>query len=91
MAEKRREIQMLYSHDRLSDEKISQIYRMLVPEKIWRSGVAQGDAHEGSGTLCAGIFGEAKRGTDDREPDGGPQGICTGQRVYGGAGVDIPG
>ena len=34
MAGKRREIQMLYSHDRLSDEKISQIYGMLVPEKI---------------------------------------------------------
>ena len=47
MAEKRREIQMLYSHDRLSDEKISQIYRMLVPEKIWKNGVAQGDTHEG--------------------------------------------
>ena len=33
MAGKRREIQMLYQHDRLGDERISQIYRMLVPEK----------------------------------------------------------
>jgi hypothetical protein len=78
MARKRREIQMLYSHDRLSDEKISQVYRMLVPEKIWRKGVAPGDTHEDSGTLCTGILGEAKRGTDDRESDGGPQGVCTG-------------
>jgi len=61
MAEKRLEIQMLYSHDRLSDEKISQIYRMLVPEKIWKNGVAQGEIHEGSGTVCAGVFGEAKK------------------------------
>ena len=66
MAEKCREIQMFYSHDRLGDEKISQIYRMLVPEKIWKNRVAQGDTHEDSGTLCTGIVGEAKRGTDDR-------------------------
>jgi len=33
MAGKRRELQMLYDYDRLGDEKISQIYRMLVPEK----------------------------------------------------------
>jgi hypothetical protein len=91
MAGKCREIQMLYSHDRLGDEKISQIYRMLVPEKIWKNRVAQGGTHEDSGTLCTGIIGEAKRGTDDREPDGGPQGVCTGQWFHGGAGVDIPG
>ena len=91
MAEKCREIQMLYSHDRLGDEKISQIYRMLVPEKIWKNGVAQGDTHEDSGTLCTGILGEAKRGTDDRELDGSSPGVCTGQRLYGGARVDIPG
>ena len=41
MAKKRLEIQMLYSHDRLGDEKISQIYRMLVPEKIWKNRVIQ--------------------------------------------------
>ncbi len=89
MARKRLEIQMLYSHDRLGNEKISQIYRMLVPEKIWRNGV--GDTHEDSGTLRTGILGEAKGGTDDREPDGGPQGVCTGQWLNGGARVDIPG
>ena len=27
---------------------------------------------------------------DDREPDGGSQGVCTGQWLYGSAGVDIP-
>jgi hypothetical protein len=86
MAGKRHEIQMLYSHDRLGDEKISQIYRMLVPEKSWKVG----DAHENGSALCPGIFREAKGGADDREPDRGSQGVCKNQWLYGIAGVGIP-
>ena len=63
-----REIQMLYSYDRLYDQKLSQSYRLLVPEKIWSLNkdepqlTEKGDvASEDSGALCAGIVGEAKR------------------------------
>jgi hypothetical protein len=84
---KRREIQMLYSHDRLGDEKISQIYGMLVPEKRWKIG----DAHEDGSALCPSILRETKGGADDREPDGSSQGVCKNQWLYGIAGVDIPG
>ena len=86
MAEKRPEVEMLYSHDRLGDEKIAQIYKTLVPEKVWKNGVADED----SGALCTGILGAAKGRADDREPDGSAQGVCTGQRLYSDAGVDIP-
>jgi hypothetical protein len=87
MAEKRPEVAMLYSHDRLGDEKLAQIYRMLVPEKIWKNEVADED----SGTLRTGLVGAAERRADDRESDASAEGICKGQRLYGGARVAIPG
>ena len=68
-----REIQMLYSYDRLCDQKLSQIYRLLVPEKIWSFNKDEPklaekgeDTSEDSGTLCSGIVGEAKRRANDR-------------------------
>lgn len=64
-----REIQLLYSYDRLGDHKLSQIYRLLVPEKIWsfhrgESGLTEkgeGTNEEDGGAVCKGIVGEAKR------------------------------
>ncbi|HWR59759.1 MAG TPA: hypothetical protein VN328_12805 [Thermodesulfovibrionales bacterium] len=74
MAERHREreIQMLYSYDRLGDQKLSQIYRLLVPDKMWSSKdeprlAAKGDgASEDSSALCSGIVGEAKRRANHR-------------------------
>jgi hypothetical protein len=76
MAEKhhsQRQIQMFYSFDRLATPKISQAYRLLVPEKVWPAGkniaklTQQGDNDcEGSSNLHASIIGEAKRRTNYR-------------------------
>ena len=68
-----REIELEYSYDRLSPEKIMQAYRLLVPEKIWRQvhtderlGERIGDpANEAGGDLCESVLGSAKRGAYD--------------------------
>jgi hypothetical protein len=64
---------MVYKFDRLAKYKISQVYKLLVPEEFGlsnRSGIRKGkvggNKFEDSGNLCTSIIGEAKRGTDDR-------------------------
>ncbi len=56
-------IQMLYSFDRLANRKISQVYRLLVPQKRWpfkknirslKTGDTEG---EDSGNLRTSIIG----------------------------------
>jgi len=68
-----KQIQLLYSFDRLAAQKLSQVYRLLVPERIHSqnrdeaclslSG-AQGD--EDSGDLRARFLGPAERRTNHR-------------------------
>jgi hypothetical protein len=68
-----REIELEYSYDRLSAEKIIQAYRLLVPEKIWdqvyeyNSLEAKfgGSVDEASSDLCTRVLGSAKRGAYD--------------------------
>jgi hypothetical protein len=63
-----REIQLEYSFDRLSVEKVVQAYRLLVPEKIWATADSRqsierqkgGTGDESRGDLCAGVLGSAK-------------------------------
>lgn len=54
MAERNRErkIQMLYSFDRLANRKISQVYRLLVPEERWSSGRNVGNLTKIGGSEC---------------------------------------
>lgn len=47
----RHEIHMHYSRDRLSEEKVSKIWRVLVPEKNWKTG----EVRENGIALCPGI------------------------------------
>jgi hypothetical protein len=68
-----REIILEYSYDRLSSEKIMQVYRLLVPEKIWELVYADdslgekfgGPVDEAGSDLCASVLGAAKRGAYD--------------------------
>ena len=68
-----REIELEYSYDRLSPEKLMQAYRLLVPEKIWeqvhrdeRLGEKLGGpANETGSDIYTGVLGPAKRGTYD--------------------------
>ena len=68
-----RQVQMLYAYDRLGDCKISQVYKLLVPERVRVCGGSEppiaerGDREsEDSGDLCAGVVGEAKGRTNHR-------------------------
>lgn len=48
-----RDIELEYSFDRLSAEKISQVYRLLVPEKIWEMGdTKESLRHEGAESVA---------------------------------------
>jgi hypothetical protein len=66
-----KQIQLLYSFDRLAAQKLSQVYRLLVPERIhsqkrgeaWLSGDQE---HEDSGDLRARFLGPAKRRANHR-------------------------
>jgi hypothetical protein len=68
-----REIELEYSYDRLSSEKIMQAYRLLVPEKIWDRVYADnnleerfgGPVDEASSDLCTSELRSAKRGAYD--------------------------
>ncbi len=76
MAESRRErgIQMVYSFDRLANLKISQVYKLLVPEKIKPCNTSNSDNIKNKGDvknevisdLLTSIIGEAKRRTNYR-------------------------
>jgi hypothetical protein len=64
-----REIELEYSYDRLSSEKILRAYRLLVPEKTWERVYTDGSlgeniggpADEAGSDLCASVLGPAKR------------------------------
>jgi hypothetical protein len=69
-----RDIELEYSFDRLSAEKIIQAYQLLVPEKVWKTVCENGPIREQAGDgfnevssdLCTSVLGSAKRGTYDR-------------------------
>jgi len=73
MAERVRtkQIQLLYSFDRLAAQKLSQVYRLLVPERIQsqrrgKACLSGAQGHEDSGDLRAGFLGPAKTRANHR-------------------------
>jgi hypothetical protein len=67
-----KQIELEYSFDRLSGERIIQAYQILVPEKIWKTGFTKecleeekggGTGHEFGSDLCASVLGSTKRRT----------------------------
>jgi hypothetical protein len=68
-----RGIELEYSFDRLSAEKIIQAYQLLVPERVWKTvcanGPIRGQAGDGfnevGSDLRESVLGSAKRGTYD--------------------------
>jgi hypothetical protein len=68
-----RDIELEYSFDRLSAEKMIQAYQLLVPEKVWKTVCANRPVKEQAGggfnevgsDLCTSVLGSAKRGTYD--------------------------
>jgi hypothetical protein len=61
-----RQIHMEYSHDRLSSEKLSQAYRLLMPDHTWPIGKRnetvkkQGEDDEIGGDLRKSLLGDTK-------------------------------
>jgi hypothetical protein len=68
---RRKQIQLLYSFDRLAAQKLSQVYRLLVPQSIQspkrgRACLSGVQEHEDSGDLRAGFLAAAKRRANHR-------------------------
>jgi len=68
-----REIKLQYSYDRLSSEKIRQVYKLLVPERIWERVYGddileeqlRGPVDEACSDLCTSVLRATKRGAYD--------------------------
>ena len=76
-----RRIEHAYVFDRLGDERLTQAYRILIPQRRRllkptsagrECGAAGGTPGENRRDLRAGILGPAERGTHDRQPDQRP-------------------
>ena len=71
-----KEVQLEYSFDRLSAKKISQAYKVLVPERVWTAGdrdeCVEG-RDEGSSDLRAGVLRAAERRENQRSQLGALQ------------------
>lgn len=70
---------MDYNFDRFFSQKISQAYRILVPEKVWFTDKESEQLTEKVDIECedgshlrTGIIGQTKRRANHRYPDGSP-------------------
>lgn len=76
-----RKIELDYVFDRLGDHQLIQAYRLLVPER--RKLIERGQGDEDSGDLCKGIFGQTEERSNDRQSDGGAEGVRSLLRIHG--------
>jgi hypothetical protein len=58
-----KKIRLEYHYDRLSNRKIAQVYKILVPNDNTEKG---GNLNEDNGHLCTGIVKQTKRGKNHR-------------------------
>ncbi len=58
-----KKIRLEYHYDRLSNRKIAQVYKILVPGDNTENG---GNLNEHNGHLCTGIVKQTKRGKNHR-------------------------
>ena len=76
-----RKIEFDYVFDRLGDHQLIQAYHLLVPER--RKLIERGQGDEDSGDLRQSIFGQAEERSNDRQPDGGTEGVRRLLRIRG--------
>jgi hypothetical protein len=68
-----RKIELDYVFDRLGDLQLIQAYHLLVPER--RKLIERGQGDDDSGDLRKGLFGQTEERSNDRQPDGGVEGV----------------
>src|SRR5450631_1850657 len=88
----RYEVRMAYRPDRLLPEKLAQAYQLLVPDRVapaTRSLTEKKD--EASRDLCPCIVGAAEGTGNDRQPDSGVAGVCSGAELDGAPRVAVSG
>ena len=89
MADRRRrnhDRHLEYRLDRLLATKLEQVYDILVPERVRRTGEPLGleeNTHEDRRHLRPGFIGPAEGGKDDCQPDGDVGGLCPAGRLHG--------
>jgi len=76
-----RRVELDYVFDRLGDLQLIQAYHLLVPER--RKLIDKGQCDEDSSDLRKSFLGQAEERSDDRQPDGGSEGIRKFLRVRG--------
>jgi site-specific DNA recombinase len=78
------ELYFEYAFDRLLATKLAQVYDILAPDRIRRTGELsglKGQTNEDSRDLRQSLVRATEGGEDYRQPDGGVGGVCKKRRL----------
>src|SRR5438128_84342 len=82
----RHTIQLEYRFDRLLSAKLEQVYELLVPDKRWpihTTEIQEKLNEQARRHLCSSVIRSAEGESDDRQSDGGAEGIRRKSRLSG--------